>query len=149
MLDTGSQFSLINSKYVTNLKKDLTIKTVNTFQNISRIEGYDCLVNVTFPNASQRKCKFFACPDLSLRMSDVNLGGNIAHSRNSYIISPSFPEIIHNSITISGIIGNDLLHNFSACESITAGEGKMLRLANGLILLGHLNLLRNIYQHSG
>ena len=69
LLDTGLQFSLNNSKYVNNLKKNFTIKTVNTFQNISRIEHYDCLVDVTFPNGSQKK-KNFTCAGLLLWMSD-------------------------------------------------------------------------------
>ena len=67
------------------------------------------------------------------------LGENIAHLRNSYTNSPSYPEVVHISVTISGIINNDLLQNFSVFEFVTVGEEKILRLSNGLIPLGHLN----------
>ena len=147
LLDTGSQISLIDADCVQDyINSNKVFKTVSTFQSISRVEGHDCKVKITLPNGDSRDFILFSCPNLSLLMSADNLGTSVDDLREKYSISPSYPNIVDDKISISGIIGNDILQSFDVFELISVGNGKMLKISDGLVPIGNLKLIDNALQ---
>ena len=92
LLDTGSQFSLIDSNYVCqdDVVSDQVTKTVTSFNNVCRIKGKTCKLNLRFPNHDVHEIKLFACHGMSLIMQAENLANDVAKLKELYSISSYF-----------------------------------------------------------
>ena len=146
LLDTGAQFSIINKQLVDRrVGKCLSpplARTVSSFGlPASKNKGFNYSAKLTLPCGQKTDCMFFAIDNFKLTIQIPMLKSVVFNlESNGYSVSPDYPGREREIIEVDGIIGNDLLQDFSifSLENINMYgiSVKVMKVANGYIPFG-------------
>lgn len=139
LLDTGSQFSIINAKFTDALRiKGVPMnKFINSVGFHSRRKGSLCKMVLVFPDEASEEVQFFSLHNLDMHMRIKGMSALLKHFKNNKVgMSPSLPSYENDSIEIAGVIGTDILAKFKVFEWKPVLGGTLIELSNGFIPVG-------------
>ena len=139
LLDTGAQFSLIDSDCLKffDIDKFCNSKFVTSFEGSSLVDGYKAIFNVSLPNGYNVPIEFFAKHKVLFDLYNPNWNKVVDEIvKNPNVLSKSYPKVKNNSVSVHGILGLDALQNFDIFEIVTFSNAKCLAISDGIIPLG-------------
>ena len=146
LLDTGAQFSIINKQIIDSKLGDCCgaplTRLVSSFGvPAGASKGYNFLANLTLPCGGKTRCLFFAKEGFKLSLQIPMLPSVVKNLELAgYSVSPNYPGRNTECIEILGILGNDILQDFTLFDLVDVElfkfSIKVIKLANGSIPFG-------------
>ena len=144
LLDTGVYFSLLDFKFlykfgVTDIQCQKSMVGLGV-KNI--IDGIMFKIEIILPSFASAHVQFFCSHSLKFKMQVEDINKSIEQLSLSNIpISSNLPKYSNDSVTIVGVLGNDILQHFQVFEFSSVKECKLLRLTNGFVSIGSITSL--------
>ena len=149
LLDTGAQFSIINKQLVEDGLGECydapVARLVASFgMPAHKSKGFDYGATLRLPSGKKARCLFFAVENFHLQVQIPMLPSVVANIESAgYVVSPDYPGRDSESVVILGILGNDVLQNFSLLDfnsvKVFDSYAKVLQVANGVIPFGSVS----------
>ena len=146
LLDTGAQFSVINKQLVDSKLGDYCgaplSRLVSSFGLPARVsEGFHLVADLTMPCGTKSSCLFFALENFSLSLQIPMLPSVVKNLESAgYSVCSNYPGRNSDSVNIVGILGNDILQEFSQLDlgsvELFNFKVRVIKLANGIIPFG-------------
>ena len=144
LLDTGAQFNLLDFKslYRYGVTGTQCQKSIVGLGVKDIIEGIMFKTEVILPSSASAHVEFFCPHSLRFEMQVEGINKSIEQLSSSNIpVSSNLPKYSNDSVTIVGVLGNDILQHFQVFEFSSVKECKLLRLTNGYVPIGSIKSL--------
>ena len=146
LLDTGAQFSIINKQFVDSQLGNCCgaplTRLVSSFGLPASVsKGFNLIANLTLPCGEKSSCLFFALENFSLSLQIPMLPSVVKNMESAgYSVSPNYPGRNSEIVNILGILGNDILQEFTQFDlshvELFNFNVRVIKLANGIIPFG-------------
>ena len=144
LLDTGAEFSTLDSKYSNrfSIPGKKVSRNIASFCGSSTVEGALLDLDVTLPGSRVLKATFFVMNNCAFTIFNPLIESTLRYLLNCKVeISPSYPCVMNNQVELAGVLGNDILSQFVDFKLVPFGNGKLLSVGDGMVPVGPLDCL--------